>query len=316
MEIVAGRMFGNLLPKLRDDTLVLKERLEKCLCINNDILNTCKQCRLDSMEYLRNNFTPKDFSRSKKTFNCFTGTDLHHYGLVDRLMEEIERGVAEEDIKKDRYEEKTSDMEMEDEKENILRNDIKLLYRKESGGINATLLVHRLMHRNGIGLSTETLLTGLVLLERLKKKRADKGGLALCTSNMRSIILGVMMIASKIQDVAPYDLKWWRAMHYMDLNKRGIRFTELLLLRLFEWEVVVYPYQISEYLFERGITMPFMACFQGMSTVTGIWHDLEEFQKKRFLVEKENILTFSPEGQILVSFLELTNFCTLIFLWY
>jgi len=316
MEIVAGCRFGNLLSNVRDDTLVLKERLEKCLCINDDILDTCKQCRLDSMDYLRNNFIPTDYLRIKKTFNCFTGTDLHHYGLVDRLMEEIERGVAEEDMKKHRYEDKTSDMEMEDEKENILRNDIKFLYRNEKGDINATVLVHRLIHRLGINLSTETLLMGLVLLERLKRKRADKGGLALCTSNVRSMMLGVMMIASKIHDVSPYNLKWWRTMHYMDLNKRGIRFTELLLLRLFEWDVVVHPCQISEYLFERGITMPFMACFHGLPNVTGIWHDVEEFQRKRVRVETDPILTFFPDRQILVSSLELTKILYYIFFWY
>jgi len=64
------------------------------------------------MDYLKNTFIRKNYSRNKKTTNCFTGTELHHYGLIDRLMADIDRGVAEEDKKEHWYEDKTRDMEI------------------------------------------------------------------------------------------------------------------------------------------------------------------------------------------------------------
>ena len=324
MKNMGGRRFGNLLPKVREDTLVLKERMENCTCINDDILNTCKQCRLDIMDYMKNNFIPKNYSRNKKTTNCFTGEELHHNGLIDRLMADIDRGVVEEDKKGKGpwYEDNTSDMQIEalvleeDKKEHCLRKDTKLLYRREKGGLDATVLIHRILHKLGLSVSTETVLMGLVLLERIKLKRQDKGGLALCSANMRSLMLGVMMIVSKTHDLVAYNLKWWRSLHHMDLNERGIRFTELLLLRLCDWEVTVHPWQIRDYLFERGITMPFVACFHDMPNVTGLWHNVEDFQRKRVRVDSEPIHTILVDGQILVIFLKLSKICTFVFFWY
>jgi len=303
-----GRRFGNLLPKAREDTLVLKERMEHCVCIDRDILNTCKQCRIDSMDYIKNTFILKNYSRNKKTTNAFTKNELHRYGLIDRLMTDIDRGVAEEDKKGLWYEDKTSDMEIdapileEDEKERLLKKDSKLLYRNEKGSLNAGVFIHRILHRMGISVSTETVLMGLVLLERIKRKRQDKGGLALCSANMKSMMLGVMMIASKTHDLLPCNLGWWRSRHYMDLSDKGICFTELLLLRLCEWEVTVHPWQIRDYLFERGIMMPFVACFHDMPNVTGLWQNVEDFEKKATKVDSDAIHTIIAEGQILVNF--------------
>jgi len=105
---------------------------------------------------------------------------------------------------------------------------------------------------------------GLVLLERIKCKRHDMGGLALCSGNMRSLLLGVMMIAHKTHDQFPHDLRYWGRRDYMNLDVQGMKCTEALLLRLFEWDVVVRPWQITRYLFERGIMFTWRPSFDGL----------------------------------------------------
>ena len=178
-------------------------------------------------------------------------------------MAEVDKGVAEEDLKHFHRIDETRG-----------------LYRQKEGTLNATLFVHSLLHRLGMALSLESVLMGIVLLERIKRKRQDMGGLALCSGNMRSMLLRVMMIAHKTHDQFPHDLRYWGRRDYMNLDVQGMKCTEALLLRLFEWDVVVRPWEITHYLFERGIMFTWGPSFDGLPSVQGLWYDLSEFEKK------------------------------------
>jgi len=243
------RGWGALSPSMGvgERTLVLKDRLERCACSDPKGLSRCLSCNEDSKDFQRTTRPKMTYYSKTQIINVFTKTPLHHGGLIDRLMAEVDKGVAEEDLKP------------------FLRIDeTRGLYRQKEGTLKATLFVHSLLHRMDMAISLESVLMGLVLLERIKRKRQDLGGLALASANMRSLLLGVMMICHKTHDQFPHDLRYWGRRDYMNLDVQGMKCTEALLLRLFEWDVVVRPWQITRYLFERGIMFTWRPSFDGL----------------------------------------------------